>query len=74
MAASTINFGNFPTKRNSAGHSSDENVSSNETEVGEEEASASPEVISNENDESSPLTRDLKAQGSVIVKNERKRG
>ena len=74
MAASTTNFGNFPTKRNSAGHSSDENVSSNETEVGEEEASVSPEVTSDENDESTVLAQDLKAQGSVIVKNERKRG
>ena len=63
MAAGSTNFGNSATKRSSAGHSSDESVSSNETDVGEEEACSSPEVTSDENDESSALTRDLKAQG-----------
>ena len=67
MAANTTNLDNFPTTRSGAGDSSDENVSSNETESGEEEARASPEVTSDENDDSSALTRDLKAQGSVIV-------
>ena len=61
MAASTTNFGNFPTKRNSAGHSSDENISSNETEVGEEEASAFPEVTSDENDEKFSISSRFKS-------------
>ena len=52
MAANTAKLDNFPPKNNGAGDSSDENVLSNETEVGEEEARASPEVTSGENDKS----------------------